>query len=211
MDGGGKIIRIDTAQTQTAVKNATTGKPLPRLLLHCCCAPCATVALELLSPSFVITCMFFNPNIMPNNEHDKRLATLVSLLMQAKYPNRVNYCDDYAEKNDVKTFKELAKPYRDEPEGGKRCAACIELRLERTAIAACRGKYDCFATTLSVGPRKDAETINGIGARLSEKHGVEYIPSDFKKSGGFARSVELCKEYGLYRQNYCGCKTKVEV
>jgi predicted adenine nucleotide alpha hydrolase (AANH) superfamily ATPase len=182
----------------------------PRLLLHCCCAPCATVALERLSPSYAITLLFYNPNIMPREEHDKRLATLVSLLMQAKYPNRVNYVDVYAEKFDVKRFKSITKPYRDEPEGGKRCEVCIEMRLESTAAVASEGRYDCFATTLSVGPRKNAEMINEIGARLSERFGVEYLPSDFKKKDGFARSVELSNQYGLYRQNYCGCKTEVQ-
>jgi predicted adenine nucleotide alpha hydrolase (AANH) superfamily ATPase len=106
----------------------------------------------------------------------------------------------------------VARPFWDEPEGGKRCAACIEMRLEKTAELARENGYDCFATTLSVGPRKNAETINEIGAKLSEKYGVQYLDSDFKKNNGFTRSVELSKQYGLYRQNYCGCKiTKVEI
>jgi predicted adenine nucleotide alpha hydrolase (AANH) superfamily ATPase len=227
--GERRRVLYEPVEAQTpASANAAIGEPLPRLLLHCCCAPCATVALERLSPSFRITCLFYNPNIMPRVEHGKRLGELKRLLATAWNPDTPGQpwtgadapADRLAPRHpitlletdtdatgDADAFIALAKPYWDEPEGGRRCAACIELRLERTAGLARKNGYDCFATTLSVGPRKHAALINEIGAKLSEKYCVEYLPNDFKKGGGFARSVELSKQYGLYRQNYCGCKT----
>ena len=174
----------------------------PRLLLHCCCAPCASYVLEYLSPFFDITVLFFNPNIRPREEFDKREAELHRLLGQAKYPNSV---DAAACGYGGEAFESAAAPYWDEPEGGRRCSACFELRLGETAMQAKEGGYDYFASTLSVSPHKNAAALNRIGAAMSEKHGVRYLESDFKKRDGYKRSIDLSKQYGLYRQTYCGC------
>jgi len=174
----------------------------PRLLLHCCCAPCASYVLEYLSPFFAITALFYNPNIMPREEHDKRAGELGKLLSRTEYPNRVGLV---SAQHDPSGFLQAAMPLRDEPEGGLRCRACYEIRLEETARRAAASGFDCFATTLSVSPHKDAQLLNEIGERLAGLYGCEYLVSDFKKRDGFRRSVELSKRYGLYRQSYCGC------
>ena len=176
---------------------------LPRLLLHCCCAPCSSYVLEYLSPSYNITALFFNPNIRPAGEHDKRAGEMEKLLSLARYPNNVDLLvTDY----DGSAFDNAARLYPDEPEGGRRCRVCFELRLDEAARLAGLGGYDFFTTTLSVSPYKDAALLNDIGGRLSGVYGVGYLQADFKKRGGFARSVELSKSYGLYRQSYCGCE-----
>ena len=178
---------------------------LPRLLLHCCCAPCASYVLEYLSPFFEISALFYNPNIMPWEEHGKREAELIKLLSWAEYPTLVRLEDvEY----DGSEFEELAERYWDEPEGGERCRVCFELRLGETAKLAASSGFDYFATTLSVSPHKDAALLNEIGGKLAELYGVKYLDSDFKKRDGYKRSVELSKEYGLYRQGYCGCKAE---
>ena len=183
----------------------STGK-IPRLLLHCCCAPCASYVLEYLSPSFDITILFFNPNIRPAEEYLKRKMELQRLLLLAVYPNCVDMLScDY----DTGTFEAAAEPFWEEPEGGSRCRMCFELRLGETAKRAKNGGYDCFTTTLSVSPHKNAALLNEIGDRLAGEYGVEYVYSNFKKRDGYKRSVELSKQYGLYRQSYCGCLTGV--
>ena len=180
----------------------------PRLLLHCCCAPCASYVLEYLSPYFLITAYYYNPNIMPIGEHDRRAGEFQKLLSRADYPNRV---DMVAAGHDPGGFEQAAARFRDEPEGGLRCRACFGLRLGGTAARAASQGFDYFATTLSVSPHKDAALLNGIGDRLADTHGVKYLRSDFKKRGGFLRSVELSKKYGLYRQSYCGCAAGITV
>ena len=175
----------------------------PKLLLHCCCAPCASHVLEYLSPFFRITALFFNPNIRPREEYDKRAAELLKLLSLAKYVNAV---DEIVCEYDPAGFEAAAAPFWAEPEGGKRCSRCFELRLGETAMRASSLGYEYFTTTLSVGPHKDAELLNKTGADMAEQHGGIYLISDFKKRDGYKRSVELSKQYGLYRQSYCGCK-----
>ena len=174
-----------------------------RLLLHCCCAPCASYVLECLSADYRVTLLFYNPNIKPQEEYEKRAAELQKLLSLAEYRSEVDLivCE-----YDASVFDAAASPYMDEPEGGQRCKVCFELRLAKTAMTAKDRGYDCFTTTLSVSPHKDAMLLNEIGERLAGKYGVRYLPSDFKKNNGFKRSVELSKRYGLYRQNYCGCR-----
>ena len=174
-----------------------------RMLLHCCCAPCASYVLEYLSPFFVITAFCYNSNISPREEHDKREAELRRLLSLAEYTNSV---DMIAPEYSHAAFGDAFAPLWDEPEGGARCARCFELRLEETARHAASSGYDYYATTLSVSPHKDAKRLNGIGAMMGEKYGSIYLISDFKKRDGYKRSVELSKRYGLYRQSYCGCK-----
>ena len=174
----------------------------PRLLLQCCCAPCASYVLEYLSPRYEITALYYNPNIEPYEEYAKRGEELQKLLSAAKYPNPVAIlAPDY----DNAAFKQAASQYADEPEGGKRCAECFSIRLEKTAQLASAGGYDCFATTLSVSPHKNAELLNEIGDRLGAAYGVQHLRSNFKKNDGYKRSIELSKQYSLYRQLFCGC------
>ena len=180
---------------------SSSGKT-PRLLLHCCCAPCASYALEYLSPYFSITVLYYNPNIQPREEYYKRADEFPGLLARAAYPNSV---DLSVSDHDPAAFDAATLLLRDEPEGGRRCAVCFELRLRQAAEHAKQGGYDYFATTLSVSPHKNAALLNEIGARLADELGVRYLESDFKKRDGYKRSVELSKLYGLYRQTYCGC------
>ena len=174
----------------------------PRLLLHCCCAPCASYVLEYLSPFFEISILFYNPNIFPEDEYYKRKAELQKLLSQASYPNRVDMLDCAYE---PEAFAAVATPFLEEPEGGRRCRECFTLRLGETARRAKEGGYDYFTTTLSVSPHKDAAVLNEIGDKLAKEHGVGYLIADFKKRDGYKRSVNLSNQYGLYRQTYCGC------
>ena len=174
----------------------------PALLLHCCCAPCASYVLELLSPFFQITALYFNPNIMPREEHDKREAELTRLLRAAEYPNSVKLMRiDYAPER----FEEAVVPYRQAPEGGMRCRACFFLRLGETAKRAAGMGFDYFTTTLSVSPHKDSKLLDEVCYELSAEYGVNYLQSNFKKRNGYKRSAELSRQYGLYRQAYCGC------
>ena len=174
----------------------------PRLLLHCCCAPCSSYVLEYLLPYFRITALFFNPNIKPREEYDKRAAEMERLLSLEGYRDVAGLL---VAGYDVSCFDSAAAPFLEEPEGGERCRVCFELRLGETARHAGLEGFDYFSTTLSVSPHKDAAALNEIGARLAGECGVMYLHSDYKKRGGFARSVELSKEFGLYRQGYCGC------
>jgi len=196
--GIGAISPLEEKLTKIASSGET-----PRLLLHCCCAPCASYVLEYLSPFFKITALFFNPNVKPREEYDKRSMELYRLVSHAGYPNHV---DAAVCEYDANAFDAVAAPYSDEPEGGRRCRACFELRLGKAAQQARVNEYEYFTTTLSVSPHKDAELLNEIGNQFAKQFGVEYLLSDFKKRGGYSRSVELSKQYGLYRQNYCGCR-----
>ena len=175
---------------------------VPRLLLHCCCAPCASYALEYLSGFFRIGVLFYNPNIRPREEFDKRAMQFDKLLSMAPLHGRAELI---AAPYDDAEFDSVAANYPDEPEGGRRCRECFELRLGKTAALAEAGGYDYFTTTLTVSPHKDAAVINGIGGALAERRGVRFLHADFKKRDGFKQSIELSKRYGLYRQTYCGC------
>jgi len=173
-----------------------------RLLLHCCCAPCASYVLESLIPLYDCTVLFYNPNIEPFEEYEKRRGELDKLFARNSLLNNVgklncNYDND--------TFVQTVCQLRGEPEGGARCTICYEMRLRETAKRAKDGNFEIFTTTLSVSPYKDAELLNAIGDKLTAEYNIEYLRSDFKKNDGYRRSVELSKKYGLYRQNYCGC------
>ncbi len=175
---------------------------LPSLLLHSCCAPCSSYTIEYLSDYFKISVLYYNPNISPREEYEKRKAEQIRLIQSMPVKNDVNFADcDY----DCNEFFKIAKGYEDCREGGERCFRCYEQRLRRTAQEAQKGGYDYFCTTLSISPLKNAQKINEIGERLSEEYGVLWLPSDFKKREGYKRSIELSKEYNLYRQNFCGC------
>lgn len=176
---------------------------LPRLLLHSCCAPCSSAVLEYLSPHFDITLFYYNPNITPAEEYRKRVAELHRLVEAADYPNPVRIVEG---RYDSGEFFAIARGLEDLPEGGERCAKCYRLRLEETAKVAAEGGFEYFTTTLSVSPYKNAQKLNAIGAELSAEYGVKYLLSDFKKKDGYRRSIELSAQYGLYRQNYCGCE-----
>lgn len=174
----------------------------PTLLLQACCAPCSSYVLEYLASVFDITLYFYNPNIYPEKEHTFRLEELRRLVDEMPLPSEVKVIG--AEYEPEKFF-EMAKGLEELQEGGERCFKCYALRLEKTAQAAKDGGFDYFSTTLSISPHKNAAKLNEIGAELSEKYGVKYLFSDFKKRGGYKRSCELSEQYKLYRQNYCGC------
>ena len=176
---------------------------VPKLLLHSCCAPCSSYVLEYLSKYFEITVFYYNPNIFPENEYTKRILEQQMLIqdMKMKYP--VSFLAGNYERE---RFFEIARGLEHLEEGGERCFKCYELRLEEAAKVAKEIECDYFTTTLSISPMKNAEKLNNIGTELGEKYGVSYLQSDFKKKNGYKRSIELSKEYGLYRQDYCGCE-----
>lgn len=175
---------------------------VPSLLLHACCAPCSSYCLEYLSQYFSITVLFYNPNISPETEYNKRVDEIRRLIDGLPVNNKVSLIEGrYLPSEFYNSVKGLEK----EPEGGKRCHVCYELRLREAAITAKELGFDYFTTTLSISPLKDAEKLNEIGKKLSDEYGVAYLYSDFKKKNGYKRSIELSREYKLYRQNFCGC------
>ncbi len=174
----------------------------PRLLLHACCAPCSSSVLERLVPHFDVTLYFYNPNIDDDGEYDLRLKELIRFVTTV-YGDVVKVIDG---PRDTDLFYNLSRGREDLREGGERCFDCYALRLEKTAQTAKVGLYDYYCTTLSVSPYKNADKLNRLGVEIGDKVGVKYLVSDFKKGQGYVRSIELSKEYGLYRQNYCGCR-----
>lgn len=177
-----------------------------RLFLHSCCAPCSSYVLEYLSRFFFITVFYYNPNITMEQEYRKRMEEQKRLIdaynSRKELPFPIEYVDgDYQ----TECFFEAVKGLESCPEGGERCLACYELRLRETARKAAEGGYDFFTTTLTISPLKNAAKLNEIGERLAEEAGVVWLPSDFKKKDGYKRSLALSAEYGLYRQDYCGC------
>ena len=171
-----------------------------KLLLHSCCAPCSSACLERLFGHFQITVFYYNPNIENEEEYEKRKAEQIRFLKETGYAEILD-CD-----HDKGAFEEISVGYENEPERGKRCYRCYKLRLDKTAEAAKKGGYDYFATTLTLSPYKNAEWLNELGERAALFYGVNYLPSDFKKKNGYRRSIELSKEHGLYRQDFCGCE-----
>lgn len=175
---------------------------VPTLLLHSCCAPCSSYCLEYLANYFKITIFYYNPNISLEEEYKKRVEEQKRLI--ASLP--VKYPVDFMEGNyDTECFYEISKGLEQEPEGGARCFSCYRLRLEEAVKVAKEGKFDYVTTTLSISPYKNAAKLNEIGEELGKIYNVQYLPSDFKKKNGYKRSIELSKEYDLYRQDYCGC------
>ena len=176
----------------------------PTLLLHSCCGPCSSYVLEALVPHFRTTVLYYNPCIAPEEEYRHRKAVQLGLIERMNAAGAdIGVLDaEY----DHAAFLERVRGHEDDPEGGDRCALCFEQRLRRTAEEAKAGGYDRFCTTLTVSPHKNAELLNRIGRELGEEYGVPFLPSDFKKKNGYKRSIELSKEYGLYRQDYCGCE-----
>lgn len=175
---------------------------VPTLLMHSCCAPCSSYCLQYLAEYFHITILYYNPNISPKEEYEKRVAEQKRLLRELPVKYEVSFLEGTY---DPDRFFEMAKGLEDVPEGGERCFRCYEMRQREAAVYAKEGGFDYFTTTLSVSPHKNAQKLNEIGLALEQEYGVRYLVSDFKKKGGYLRSIELSREYDLYRQNYCGC------
>ena len=178
------------------------GDKKPKLLLHSCCAPCSSYVLEYLCTIFDITVYYYNPNIYPEQEFYFRRDEQQRLVDKMGLSDAINViaCDYDSEK-----FYKSVKGLEDEPEGSKRCAACFELRLEKCAEYAKNNGFDYFTTTLTISPHKNSQVLNEIGAAVADKYGVKYLFSDFKKKNGYKRSCEISAQFGLYRQDYCGC------
>ena len=174
-----------------------------RLLLHSCCGPCSSYVLDVLTKHFDVTLLYYNPNIYPSEEYQKRLAEQLRLLDEMPFEKSVSYM---ACEYDEGEFLQAAKGLESEREGGARCERCFRLRLNKTAFEAQKNGFDYFTTTLSVSPHKNAQMLNEIGKELEKEYGVKYLYADFKKKDGYKKSVKLSEEYNLYRQDYCGCR-----
>ncbi|MGN0463764.1 MAG: epoxyqueuosine reductase QueH [Acutalibacteraceae bacterium] len=186
-------------------ENALSGKR-PRLLLHACCAPCSSYCLEYLSEYFDITVLFYNPNLYPEEEYDKRAREEERLIKEMNLRSGgEREIKLVTAEFDSREFYDRIKGLENCREGGERCLKCFELRLEKAAEYAKENSFDFFTTTLTISPLKNAAALNEAGEKAGEKFGVRHLPSDFKKKGGYQRSIVLSKEFGLYRQNYCGC------
>ena len=185
--------QLDTDAALAALEEAR-----PSLLLHSCCGPCSSYVLEYLTAYFDVTVLFYGPNIQPREEYDKRLSYQRRVLEH--FSVNILECP-----YDGEVFERIARGYENEPEGGARCTRCFGLRLEETAWQASKHGFDWYCTTLSVSPHKDAARINELGQRFAALYGVKWLPSDFKKRGGYQRSIALSRELELYRQDYCGC------
>ena len=174
----------------------------PRLLLHSCCAPCSSAVLERLTEAFDIAVFYYNPNIAPEAEFIRRAKEQQRLIAELPHAGSIEFILGEYKPED---FYEVCRGHEDDPEGGERCARCFRLRLGKAAeLAASRGD-DYFTTTLTISPLKDAQLLNAIGKALSADCGVPWLPADFKKKDGYRRSCALSEQYGLYRQDYCGC------
>lgn len=174
----------------------------PTLLLHACCAPCSSYVLEYLNFYFDITVYFYNPNISPIEEYEYRAEEIKRLIDEMGLDDKVKcIVEEYSSDE----FYNMSEGLELAPEGGVRCFKCYELRLEKTAQIAAAMKFDYFTTTLSISPLKNSQKLNEIGKMLSNKYDIPYLVSDFKKKDGYKRSIELSKQYNLYRQNFCGC------
>lgn len=196
------IIRNYQKELEKTLSDFETKGIIPSLLLHSCCAPCSSYCLEYLTNYFHVTIYYYNPNISYKEEYDRRVQEQIRLIktMPVKYP--ISFLEGTYE---PEAFYQIAKGLEDQPEGGERCFACYELRLLEAAKCAKENGFDYFTTTLSISPHKNAAKLNEIGEKTGSVYGVSYLNSDFKKRNGYKRSIELSKEYDLYRQDYCGC------
>ena len=175
---------------------------VPKLLLHSCCGPCSTYCIQTLSEYFSVTVYYFNPNIYPPEEYACRAAEQKRFIEQFPVKHPVSFVEGPFE---PKEFYDYIRGYEKEPEGGERCFLCYRLRLEKTAEYAKQNQFDYFTTTLSISPLKNAAKLNEIGGELAVKYDILYLFSDFKKKEGYKKSTEISREYGMYRQYYCGC------
>lgn len=182
------------------LKQITAENIRPKLLIHSCCAPCSSYVLEYLTKYFDITVFYYNPNISPEQEYRHRVEEQKRLI--SEMCPTVEFIEGPYE---PQKFYEMAKGLENEPERGARCLKCYRMRLEKTAEVAKNGNFDFFTTTLSISPQKDSAVLNELGRQLSTEYNIPYLFSDFKKRGGYKRSIELSAQFNLYRQNFCGC------
>ena len=175
---------------------------VPTLLLHACCAPCSSYTIEYLSQYFKITLFCYNPNIAPAEEYQHRVNEIKRFVAEFKTKYPVSLVEG---EYDPKKFYDVARGLEHEPEGGKRCRKCFELRLAESAKLAKELNCDYFTTTLTISPMKDAQVLNEVVQEQCDIYGIKRLPSDFKKKGGYKRSIQLSHDYNLYRQNFCGC------
>ena len=192
--------QLNFAQQMDAVLK-TLGDARPRLLLHACCGPCSSAVLEQLCQYFDITVLYYNPNTWPAEEYYRRGEELKKFVAQA-HPLGVTVIED---RYDPQEFYTAVKGLENEPEKGARCTVCYRLRLEQAARYAADHGFDWYCTTLSISPMKDPVRLNELGTELGRQYGVPFLPSEFRKKDGYKRSLQLSAEYGLYRQDYCGC------
>lgn len=203
-------VRCNEKQQEFMENSETAGVSKNTLLLHSCCGPCSTACIERLVGTYKITVFFYNPNITDRAEYEKRRSAQIQFI--EKYNTKLAEEDkiEFIEGEYIpEEFFCVAKGLEEEPEGGSRCTECFRLRLERTAQAAIRTGNTIFGTTLTVSPHKNFGLISAIGCELANKYKLEFLDMDFKKKAGFQRSIQLSKEYGLYRQNYCGCEFSI--
>lgn len=184
------------------LEELSASNEVPSLLLHSCCAPCSSYVLEYLSEFFNITVFYYNPNIHPESEYRKRVEEQKEFIENLPVKRKISFIE---EKYLPEEFFDIAKGLEEEREGGLRCFKCYELRLKEAAKKAKELNFDYFTTVLSISPHKNAEKINEIGEKISQEFEIKFLNSDFKKKNGYKRSIELSKEYNLYRQDYCGC------
>ena len=184
------------------VINSFGESEVPSLLLHACCAPCSSYCLEYLSGIFKITVFFYNPNITEEKEYEKRVEEEKRLIMSMPTVHPVSFIEGRYRPEE---FFAAAKGLEREPEGGARCEQCFKLRLREAARVGAERGFDYFTTSLTISPLKNAPLLNEVGEQAGKEYGIRFLNSDFKKKNGYKRSIELSAEYGLYRQNYCGC------
>lgn len=192
-------------ELEKLLKSIETSEKVPTLLLHSCCAPCSSYVLEYLAAFFDITVLYYNPNISSSVEYQKRLEEekrLIRIYNEEKKGHPIKMMDV---DHEPQVFYETVKGVEQCKEGGERCFACYELRLQKTVELARKNGFDFFGTTLTISPLKNAQKLNEIGERLGKLYQVKWLYSDFKKKGGYLRSIELSEKYGLYRQDFCGC------
>lgn len=189
-------------EMEQVINNIEEGT-IPTLLLHSCCAPCSSYVLEYLSNFFKITIYYYNPNISPIEEYEKRVEEQKRLISELPVKNKVEFIEGNYD-NDL--YEKTIEGLETEKEGGPRCFLCYRMRLSDTAKLAKEKGFDYFTTTLSISPYKNSKVLNEIGEELGNKYDIKYLYADFKKKDGYKRSIELSKIYGLYRQDYCGCK-----
>lgn len=195
-------INYDKKMQETIKENKAAGRR-PKLLLHVCCAPCSSHCIELLREDFDLVLDFYNPNIENKEEFDKRKDELLRFREAVDQEGTIEtFIPEYRHEE----FLDRIKGFEEEPERGKRCIICYRQRLEQAARSAKELEADYFTTTLTISPQKDSQVLNRIGEAVGNKYGIEFLNSDFKKRGGYQHSVELSNQYGLYRQDYCGCE-----
>lgn len=184
------------------LNNIESSNKTPKLLLHACCAPCSSYVLEYLSKYFEITIYYYNPNIYPETEYQRRMNELKKFISNYKSINKINLIE---EKYDTNDYYKAVKGYERLGERSERCYKCYEFRMTKACKYAKENNFDYFTTTLSISPYKNSNWINEIGSNLEKEYNIKYLYADFKKKNGYKRSLELSKEYNLYRQDYCGC------